>query len=207
VTAQPLKSPRKPKGSGHLRRSEILKAAQEIFAEVGYEGATVRRIAEKVGVSSTAIYLHFPDKRAMLLEIAIKTMGPILTDAKAIAGNKSIDPRERCRLMMFAYMKQGVDHPRSYAVMIDDAQREMAQAEGPAHDLMAKYHRNFLSVVEELAVQKRLRGRSAKAVAQTIWAGCHGMLTLVQGSPYLHWEPNEALHEAMIDGLLDGLID
>ena len=72
---KPTKSPRKPKGSGHLRRSEILDVAQKIFAEEGYEGATVRKIAEKVGVSSTAIYLHFPDKRAMLLEIAAQRAG------------------------------------------------------------------------------------------------------------------------------------
>lgn len=207
MTVQTVKSPRKPKGSGHLRRSEILKAAQEIFAEVGYEGATVRRIAEKVGVSSTAIYLHFPDKRAMLLEIAVKTLGPILAEAKEMAADRSVDARERIRRMMTVYLTQGIEHPASYAVMIDDAQREMAQAEGPAHELMSQYHRNFLSVVAELGEQGRLRGRSAKAVAQTIWAGCHGMLTLVQASPYLHWEPNETLHAAMIEGLLNGLID
>src|SRR3712207_2879540 len=65
--AMTRRSARKAKGDGHLRRGEILEAAERIFVAEGYEGATIRRIAEEVGVSSTALYLHFPDKQAILL--------------------------------------------------------------------------------------------------------------------------------------------
>ncbi|PZQ45154.1 MAG: TetR/AcrR family transcriptional regulator, partial [Phenylobacterium zucineum] len=54
----PPRSARKPKGEGHARRAEILAAAERIFVEVGYEGATIRKIAEEVGLSSTALYMH-----------------------------------------------------------------------------------------------------------------------------------------------------
>ena len=60
------KTARKAKGDGHLRRAEILKAAERIFVAEGYGGATIRRIADEVGVSSTALYMHFPDKAALL---------------------------------------------------------------------------------------------------------------------------------------------
>jgi AcrR family transcriptional regulator len=196
-----------PKGSGHLRRSEILSAAQQIFADVGYEGATVRRIAEQVGVSSTAIYLHFPDKQAMLLEIAMETLRPVLAEAKAVAADTSLDPRERVKRMMTAYMKTGHDHPRSYGMMIGDATREMADAEGPAHELMAEYHRNFRGLVLELERQNRLKGKSAKVVSQLMWAGCHGVLALMQASPNLKWAPYEDLRDGMIDMLLTSLVD
>lgn len=207
MTAQSLKSPRKPKGSGHLRRSEILKAAQEIFAEVGYDGATVRKIAEQVGVSSTAIYLHFPDKRAMLLEIATRTLEPIMAEAQGMAGKKDIDARERCRTMMYAYMRSAAEHPQSYAVMVGDAQRAMAEDKGAAHELMVEYHKNFLSVIAELAAQKRLRGKSAPVVAQTLWAGCHGLIVLLHNHPELKWARYEDLRDTMVEALLAGLID
>ena len=207
MTVKTAKSPRKPKGSGHLRRSEILTAAQGIFAEVGYEGATVRRIADEVGVSSTAIYLHFPDKQAMLLEIAVETLRPVLADAKAMAADQTIDPRERVRRMMVAYMTTGHQHPRSYAMMIDDATREMADAEGPAHEIMAEYHRNFRGLIGDLERQGRLKGRSTKVVSQLMWAGCHGVLALMQASPNLHWAPYEELRDGMIDTLLTSLVD
>ena len=60
--SRPVKSARKPKGDGHLRRAEILRAAERIFVAEGYEGATIRKIADEVGVSSTCLYMHFRDK-------------------------------------------------------------------------------------------------------------------------------------------------
>ena len=60
--APKMRSVRKPKGEGHARRGEILAAAEQIFVAHGYEGATIRKIAEAVGLSSTALYLHFKDK-------------------------------------------------------------------------------------------------------------------------------------------------
>ena len=63
------RSARKPKGEGHVRRAEILAAAERIFVEHGYEGATIRKIADEVGLSSTALYMHFADKSEMLHEI------------------------------------------------------------------------------------------------------------------------------------------
>ncbi|MGI4819560.1 MAG: TetR/AcrR family transcriptional regulator, partial [Janthinobacterium lividum] len=66
--AQIGRSTRKPKGEGHERRGEILAAAERIFVEKGYEGATIRKIAEEVGLSSTALYMHFADKAEILNE-------------------------------------------------------------------------------------------------------------------------------------------
>ena len=60
-----VRSARKAKGSGYLRRAEILEAAERIFIEEGYEGATIRKIAEEVGVSSTALYVHFRGKERL----------------------------------------------------------------------------------------------------------------------------------------------
>ena len=66
---KPQRSARKAKGHGHLRRAEILEAAERIFLAEGYQGATIRKIADEVGVSSTALYMHFRDKDQILLEI------------------------------------------------------------------------------------------------------------------------------------------
>ena len=199
-----LKSPRKPKGSGHLRRSEILEAAQRIFAEEGYAGATVRKIAEQVGVSSTAIYLHFPDKRAMLMEIASAALGPLQAKAQTIAEDKSLDALERARRMMQLYMRFAHENPSAYAVVISDAQREITGS--CAWQIFVAYNRNFLGVIAELAEQGRLRVSSAHTAAQTLWAGCHGVIDLLQTNPDLRWSPYEHLRDTMIDGLLRGLV-
>ncbi|MBO0853499.1 MAG: TetR/AcrR family transcriptional regulator [Nocardia sp.] len=52
------------------RRSQILDGARRCFAEFGYEGATVRRLEEAIGLSRGAIFHHFRDKDALFLALA-----------------------------------------------------------------------------------------------------------------------------------------
>lgn len=206
MQAAKTKSNRKPKGSGHLRRSEILEVAQKIFAEEGYEGATVRKIAEQVGVSSTAIYLHFPDKRAMLMEIATAALAPLLADSVVIAKAAGVDPKEKARRMMQAYMRFAVENPSAYDVVFSDAPRQLAGAEDPAWEVFASYHRHFLAVITELANLGRLKVSNPHLGVQTLWSGCHGVIALRRANPHIRWSDYEEMRDAMIDGLLRGLV-
>ncbi|MGM7643667.1 helix-turn-helix domain-containing protein [Nocardia sp. JW2] len=52
------------------RRSQILDGARRCFAEFGYEGATVRRLEEAIGMSRGAIFHHFRDKDALFFALA-----------------------------------------------------------------------------------------------------------------------------------------
>ena len=52
------------------RRREILAGARACFARYGYEGATVRRLEEQIGLSRGAIFHHFRDKDSLFLAVA-----------------------------------------------------------------------------------------------------------------------------------------
>jgi AcrR family transcriptional regulator len=52
------------------RRQEILAGARACFARHGYEGATVRRLEEEIGLSRGAIFHHFRDKETLFLAVA-----------------------------------------------------------------------------------------------------------------------------------------
>jgi AcrR family transcriptional regulator len=52
-----------------VRRTEILAAAAELFAEKGFAGTTVRDIADAVGILSGSLYHHFTAKEDMVEEI------------------------------------------------------------------------------------------------------------------------------------------
>ena len=47
-------------------RDKILDAARELFVTEGYEGVSMRRVADKIEYSPTAIYVHFADKKRTL---------------------------------------------------------------------------------------------------------------------------------------------
>src|SRR5215472_11841865 len=97
---------RKPRGQGASRRGEILAAAKCLFAEEGYEAATMRRIAAAVGVSGAALYVYFSDKEAILFAIAEETFGELLAALEA-SQRSSGDPLQRFRAGLLTYVAFG----------------------------------------------------------------------------------------------------
>src|SRR5215208_7687586 len=59
----------RPYHHGNLRRALLDEALTTIRHE-GVEGLTLREIGARVGVSRTALYRHFSDKRALLAAVA-----------------------------------------------------------------------------------------------------------------------------------------
>jgi AcrR family transcriptional regulator len=51
------------------RRSQILAAALEVFAERGFHGTRTRELAERAGVSEALLFHHFPSKEAVIRAI------------------------------------------------------------------------------------------------------------------------------------------
>jgi TetR/AcrR family transcriptional regulator, transcriptional repressor of aconitase len=52
------------------RRTQILDGARKTFARHGYEGATVSRLEDEIGLSRGAIFNYFPDKWSLFLALA-----------------------------------------------------------------------------------------------------------------------------------------
>ena len=51
-------------------KSKILKVATTLFSELGYKGASVRKIASAVGIRESALYNHYKNKEEIFLEVA-----------------------------------------------------------------------------------------------------------------------------------------
>jgi AcrR family transcriptional regulator len=203
---EPRRSARKAKGDGHLRRAEILEAAERIFVAHGYEAATIRKIADEVGVSSTALYMHFRDKDQILLEICTAAMEELLANNREISA-MPIDAVARVRMMLEAYLRFALHHPNAYRLVF---------CSSPAMDEIRRQHTTmqigeecldrFASVICEIAAQGRLRVGDPRSVHQVLWSACHGMITLMITKPDLDWAPPEELTGVMLDGLLHGVI-
>ncbi|MCK4452172.1 MAG: helix-turn-helix transcriptional regulator, partial [Anaerolineae bacterium] len=60
------------------RRDIILKVAAAVFAEKGYQRATVKEIAARAGIAPGTIYLYFSSKREILSAVASETEPPMV---------------------------------------------------------------------------------------------------------------------------------
>ncbi|WP_066426548.1 TetR/AcrR family transcriptional regulator [Anabaena sp. 4-3] len=61
-------------------RTRILEAALRLFAAQGFDGTTTRDLAQAAGVAEGTLFRHFPNKKAILVEVATGGWVEILTD-------------------------------------------------------------------------------------------------------------------------------
>jgi len=199
------RSTRKPKGEGHARRAEILAAAERIFVEHGYEGATIRKIADEVGLSSTALYMHFAEKGEILHEICRGAFATLLAANRAILAEPGA-PEDRLRRMMQAYVDFGFANPNAYRLVYMTRPVEAsAGAQSAAQEMGAELFGSFEHVVEDMAAAGRLRG-DPMATAQALWAGGHGVVSLMITKPYFDWVDRDLLVRTLMDALYEGLL-
>ena len=55
------------------RRAELLAAAATLFADRGFAGVRLEDLGAAVGISGPAVYRHFPNKEAVLVELLVRS--------------------------------------------------------------------------------------------------------------------------------------
>ena len=71
-----------------LELQPLLALALDEIVEHGYDGTSVRKIANRAGVTVPALYYHFENKQAMLRELLDHAMRIVLTHARAVQHQK-----------------------------------------------------------------------------------------------------------------------
>ncbi|KAK0341215.1 hypothetical protein LTR94_027326 [Friedmanniomyces endolithicus] len=199
------RSSRKPKGEGHSRRGEILAAAERIFVEHGYEGATIRKIADEVGLSSTALYMHFADKGAILQEICREAFSELISTTDGLS-RLEMAPELRLRMMIQAYIDFGFNHPNAYRLIYLTRPVEAREgAQSLAQQLGAGLFSSFEGVVRETVDAGKMRG-DPQVIAQSIWASAHGVISLIITKPYFPWGDRDVLVSTTLDAVFKGLL-
>jgi AcrR family transcriptional regulator len=192
--------PRARRGEGERLRDEILEATAELIAELGSaEKVSTRAVAQRVGCSSPALYLHFPDKATLIYavcEAQFNQMGTRIDKAMADAGGDLID---RLRAAAHAYVGFAVDHPVQYRIMMMDTTYG-ALAQHTLVDLAAEAGMtSIVTTIQEAMDAGILERDDPVLTGVTMWAAIHGIVSLRLAKPNLDLPP---LHE-LVDRCLD----
>jgi len=76
--------------TGDERRSAIIKAVQQVFAEKGFDGTTTRELAVAAGVSEALLFKHFPNKEALYSAMQLSCCNE--RDSDQIQRLKALEP-------------------------------------------------------------------------------------------------------------------
>ncbi len=78
-----------------VRKNEILDAAEELFAQKGFDGTSTNNILEKASIARGTLYYHFKSKEDIMDALIERINARILTAAEEIASDKNIPVFER----------------------------------------------------------------------------------------------------------------
>ena len=205
VVEKAVKSGRKAKGDGYLRRAEILQAAETLFVREGYHGATIRKIAQDVGLSSTALYMHFRDKSEILVEICGNTFGLLRASNEEIAA-QPLTPAERVRRMLEGYIRFGLENPNAYLVVFGRSSDISPDKQAGLNTFAYEMAEPLYAALRALSDAEKLRC-SVDEAAHICWAGCHGLISLIINHPKMPLPaPTETMAARMVETLILGLL-
>jgi len=202
---------RKPKGAGHERRDEILAAAKELFLKDGYETVTTRKLALRVGISQTGLYLYFRNKEAIYDELCARTFAQ-LTDAIDRVTASASASGERMSRIVEAFITFGLAHPGEYQLtfmvthpnLVATHVKDMSAAieqQGPG---MRSFLR-FRDQIARLAAEGELPADDVTLVAQTVLVAAHGLVAFLIARPWYPWVERDRLIGRLTSMIVAGL--
>jgi AcrR family transcriptional regulator len=196
---------RKKKGEGQQRRTEILDAAKQLFVEHGYNATTIRRIAGRVGISSTGLYVYFPDKNAILAEICETTFESLIEELDEVR-RKSADPLRALQECLEGYIRFGLSHPNEYElVFLSRHKQELPRTEVRNEKLGMQAFQRFSECVEAAVQTGLTQGADTERLAQQLWAGIHGLVALLLLQPDFCWVDLDSLISGHVTMLIHGV--
>lgn len=178
-------------------RQRLLREAAHQFARFGYDAASLRKIAERVGIRAASVYSHFPDGKAQLYEEILATVSSTLTEriAHRYGQNTGLRAEDVIVQMCAAFWDFCEEHP-DYATLLlretFDADNSTLVGEGgPAREVVAA----CIGYVESAQARSELPAFDVEAFSLWVasymlsYHGAPGLRGNVQRQP---WRPERA---------------
>ena len=124
---------------------QILGAAMEVFAEVGYEGARVDEIARRAGVNKAMIYYRIGDKKTLYEEVIHDVFGDTVGRISENIRDE-LSPEEKFKIYLANIAKTMAEHPSLPRIMM----REVASGWSNFSEAVVKDIAGILVIIKDI---------------------------------------------------------
>ena len=105
--------------TGQERRAQLIEVGRSVFADLGYEAASIEEIAKRAKITKPVVYEHFGGKEGLYAVIVDREVHK-LVDA-ITAGLKGEHPRELLEQAALALLTYIEEEPDGFQVLIRDS--------------------------------------------------------------------------------------
>lgn len=165
----------------------LLRAAGDVLAAEGPGALTVRRIAHEAGISTINVYSRFGGKDGLVEQLYLEGFRQLANAMNAVPTTD--DPLADLLQCGLAYRQFALEHTTYYAVMFDRAVPEFEPS--PDTVVAATATLELLAAMVRRVVEAGVfEPVDLLHTAATIWASCHGAMSLelkAVGPPQIDW--------------------
>jgi AcrR family transcriptional regulator len=160
----------------HEHESAILDAARDLMAERGLAAVSMRSVAERVGVSATALYHYFENKQDLVDRVVRGAFERFATYLEEAIRREPKGSFGRVRAIGEAYISFALEHEAYFRVMFSIQLRDHLRS---VDDLPGGggYPRLRQCVLEAMEAGA-MRRADPDLVSHYLWAMAHGVVTL-----------------------------
>ncbi|MCC5996137.1 MAG: TetR/AcrR family transcriptional regulator [Oceanicaulis sp.] len=160
-------------------RDAIIGAAEEIFAEEGEAGLSMRRIAERIDYSPAALYKYFDSKEALFKEIREGFFERLLQRMQDVCASIESGPM-LCTRCLRAYVDTGLEQPGHYRLAFAGFSGESDVAED-TYAFAASEH--LRQMIKESVEAGWFREVDLDVASTSVWSSAHGLTILAVSIP------------------------
>jgi AcrR family transcriptional regulator len=167
---------RKEREKAEIRKM-ILDAAMELYIKEGYEGISIRAIANLIEYSPASIYTYFDDKDSIFYTLHIEGFG--LLYQKQLSAQGLTDPRERLIAHGRAYIEFALENQQYYDIMFIQRAPEGIITQIKNWDCGNRSYDLLKRNVAECQAAGIFKDQDLDSTAFLLWSIVHGIASLV----------------------------
>jgi TetR/AcrR family transcriptional regulator len=187
----------------------ILAAAESVFAEHGFGGATMAAIAARAGVPKPNIHYYFPTKQRLYRAVVERVLTAWLDAARSF--DTSADASEALTAYIGAKMDLAREMPLSSQIWASEIMRGAPVIQDFLDTTLAQWVRSRERVVRKWIAEGKLRPIEPKFLFYMIWAttqhyanAAHEIASLENGRP-LDDDAFERAKRQVVETILSGV--
>lgn len=185
--------------SPEVRRQLILDGAMEIFAERGYEGASMAEIARAAGITPAVIYDHFPSKALLAIELLERQTEELLGYVGLALQNAPAEAEERMRVGVDAFFRYVEEHRFAWRMLFRDPPSDPEVAS--AYRRLDRQATAGITIFIQAGAGNALAGYGDPARAAEMFA--EGLKAAQNGLAAWWYEHPEVSREEIVERVLD----
>lgn len=158
-------------------KNALIKAGVEILSKEGIEGLSLRKVAQRAGVSHSAPYSHFPDKQSLIAAISTEGFNQLYAELDAAVSAHANDPKRQLLEGTRSYIRFAIEHTDTFKIMFSGVLEK--EKEYPAFvDISRITFERVVDIVRACQEAGVLRAASPEMLAVAVWGQVHGIVSL-----------------------------